>query len=243
MEETYVTQAIILKREPFRERDSRIVVLSPEQGKLELIVRGTGNFKSKMAGHIEPISLADIMVVRGRACDYAGSILSQRIYPGIKDNFLKIAAAGQALRSADKAVNLNETGDAPGLFALLRDYLDTLEAAEKTEMDYGVFFHFFLLKLLAILGYAPELHNCQVCGQKIIPGKNFFSPSRGGLKCGNCRPEFDNRDLMISDNCVKVLILAINSEQAQLIRLKIDSKLSEELANIISSLKNYHTDF
>ncbi|MFH1822239.1 MAG: recombination protein O N-terminal domain-containing protein [Patescibacteria group bacterium] len=41
MEETYTTKAIVLNRQPFRENDSRVVVYSFEQGKMELVARGT----------------------------------------------------------------------------------------------------------------------------------------------------------------------------------------------------------
>ena len=243
MDETYTTQAIILKREPYRERDSRIVALSAERGKLKLVVRGTGSFKSKMAGHIEPASIADIMVIRGRICDYAGSVLSENAYPNIKTDLARISLAGRALKTADKAVNLNEAEGASDLFALLKGYLDILEAAVKEEADQDGFFYFFLLKLLIILGYAPELYDCRQCGKRIVSGKNFFSPEKGGLECGNCHKEFDKKDLLISDDCVKVLRLVIKSELIKLSRLKINNKLSKEVNDIIGSFKNYHVDF
>ena len=47
MEETYNTKAIILNRQPFRERDSRVTIFSLERGKLILVARGTKKITSK----------------------------------------------------------------------------------------------------------------------------------------------------------------------------------------------------
>lgn len=44
MEETFYTGAIILKRSPWRENDSKVIVYSLEKGKLELVARGTKRF-------------------------------------------------------------------------------------------------------------------------------------------------------------------------------------------------------
>ena len=69
MEETFNTKAIILKREPFWEADTRVVVYSLEKGKLHLIARGTKKISSKLAGHLEPMNFVDLMVVRGKQFD------------------------------------------------------------------------------------------------------------------------------------------------------------------------------
>ena len=44
MEETFYTRAIILKRSPWRENDSKVTVYSLERGRLELVARGTKKF-------------------------------------------------------------------------------------------------------------------------------------------------------------------------------------------------------
>ncbi|OGF26347.1 DNA repair protein RecO [Candidatus Falkowbacteria bacterium RIFOXYB2_FULL_47_14] len=242
MEETYATRAIILKREPFRERDSRIVVLSPDRGKLELIVRGTKNLKSKMAGHIEPVSLVNFMVVRGRICDYAGNAINEKSYAGIKNDLSKLVWVGKSFNFLEKAIKPNETVDADRFFALLNDYLEIVDRGLKPE-NYEIFHNFFLLKSMSLLGYAPELYNCFRCREKILPQGNYFKPAHGGIGCGNCREARGQDDPAISDNCVKVLRSVLKDGLSRLAKFKIDNGLGRETINIIGSFKNYHADF
>ena len=88
MEETYATKAIVLNRVPFRENDIRVSLYSSDQGRLDLIARGARKTKSKIAGHIEPISLARIMVIRGKRLDYLGSAINEASYFNIKNDLI-----------------------------------------------------------------------------------------------------------------------------------------------------------
>ena len=94
MEETYNTTAIITNNEPYREHDSKITAYTIDRGKLELIARGTKKIKSKLAGHLEPASLVNLMVVHGKQYDYTGFADSQNLYINIKNNYDKILICG-----------------------------------------------------------------------------------------------------------------------------------------------------
>jgi DNA repair protein RecO len=86
MQETNSIRAIVLRRVKYRENDSKISVYSFEKGLLELVVRGTARSKSKLAGHIEPFNLVNIMIVKGKNFDYAGSVVSEKSFLNIKND-------------------------------------------------------------------------------------------------------------------------------------------------------------
>ena len=93
MEDTYRANAIIISSQPFREYDGKRVVYSLEKGKLDLVVRGVKRIKSKLSAHLEPLSLAEIMVVRGRQFNYVGAAMSRNCYSAIKNNLFSLQAA------------------------------------------------------------------------------------------------------------------------------------------------------
>ena len=97
MDETYNLTAIILNRHNWRERDSIITVYSKGKGKQIFIVRGTKKITSKLAGHIEPISLIEFMAIRGRKQEYIGGVVVKKNYKNIKFDLEKINIAGKAL--------------------------------------------------------------------------------------------------------------------------------------------------
>ena len=86
MEETYRVKAIILNRQAFRENDVMVTVQSMDKGKLKLVARGVKKMQSKLAGHLEPLNLGDIMVVRGKQFNYVGSANAENCYANIKSD-------------------------------------------------------------------------------------------------------------------------------------------------------------
>ncbi len=241
MEETYHTKAIILKRTAFREADSRTTVYSADKGKLELVVRGARKITSKLAAHLEPISLSRLMVVRGKQFDYIGGATAENCYFNIKNDLKKLELAGRALGLFHKLVKERDGAEAEALFNLLRQYLAILENEAGAEKKYSFFYYCFVLKLLAGLGYKPELEICLACKNKIRPAGNFFDPARGGLVCPICAKN-NAPGLTISENGIKILRLIIDKNLAHfhLKNLQTNVKLNQEVAGIIDAFFNYN---
>jgi len=237
MEETYCTKTIILGRTDFREYDSRTIVYSLDRGKLDLVARGVKKIKSKLAAHLEPFNLAEIMVVRGRKFDYIGAAASQNCFPRLKGDLDKLAAAGKAVSLFNKLVKAEEADKE--VFSLLKDFLENLDGRE-LKINSDLWSAFFTLKLMAQLGYRPELYNCVICNNKITPGENLFDLSQGGLIGKECLDKKGNEALTISDNGIKLLRAVVDSKFSQLNSLKADTRLEVEIKNIISSFYQYH---
>lgn len=237
MEETYTTKAIVLNRQPFRESDSRTVVYTCDRGKLELVVRGARKLESKLAGHLEPFNLSKIMVVRGRNFDYIGGAVNIDCYINIKNDLEKLSCAGKVVGLVNKIVKENEKDG--GVFSLLSEFLKIVDC-QLSIVNYELFYHFFVLKLLAELGYKPELYSCVACQKKLKPGSNLFDLLKGGVVCANCQTAGDKNQLTISDDCVKVLRLALKEDFVKLTNLKIEKNLAKEINKIIDNFFNYN---
>jgi len=234
MEETYNLKAIILNHRPSGEDDGKIILYSRELGKQELTARGVKKIKSKLAGHLEPFNLVDLMVIHGRQYDYVGGAVSEKCCPGIKSNLAKVAAAGQATRIVIKLIKPGVADEA--IFELLFDYLNELEIGKgEPELLYS----FFTLKFLSRLGNGPELSFCLKCHKKILPGKNRFDLAKGGLVCGQCS-NYELTQLTISDDAIKLLRLADKEDFKKLTKIKINKKLEKEIEKIVNSFYSYH---
>lgn len=232
MEETYRTKAIILDRKSFRENDALAIIYSLEKGKLDLIVRGAKKINSKMAGHVEPMNLSEIMVVRGKGFNYIGSSVAENCYINIKDDLNKTICAGRAINVFNKLVKHEEKDES--LFFILKNFLEILDKHEIYNCE--LFYNYFILKLLDLLGHKPELYNCVVCGNKIGENNNKFDFLKGGVACARCSKKNN-----ISDNCIKVLRFIINNNFKTLTKLKINDTLAEETNNITSSFLTFHS--
>ncbi|HNU81115.1 MAG TPA: DNA repair protein RecO [bacterium] len=236
MDSTFPTRAIILNRRDWREADRLVSVYTPDYGRLSLVARGARKAGSKLAAHLEPISLSRLLVVKGKGFDYVGAALSEEIFLGIKQDLNKLYFAGEALRNFSILV---QEGEADlNLFSWLEKWLLSLEAAgEKGSLDKdeGRFrLALFLWRLFKLLGHEPRLDVCTACKAAIKPGNNYFDCNRGGLLCPDCYSsnlKISAPDSMvpISDNCIKLLRLASGNTWQN---LKFSPKILKEWENL-----------
>ena len=237
------SEGLILRRNDWRESDSRVVLYTKKFGKLSLVVRGAKKFKSKIAGHIEPINLVSMLVVKGKAYDYLGSAISQRSYLNIKNDLNALYFVGRALSLFDTQVK-EELPDEE-LFIFLISWLEAVEEKALTGLskeDGELLFNYFAIRLLVILGYKPELYHCTVCHQKITPQGNSFNLRLGGLIDADCLKSqqlryLPNEIFLISTDAIK--ILRIWSEKELFPNIKIDSELLKELGRAVKLIVDF----
>ena len=249
MDETRNSSAIILNRSDYRESDSLITLYTKNFGKLTLVARGTKKINSKLSGHLEPISLVNILLIKGKGFDYIGSALCDNAYLNIKDNLNKIYYSGRVLNWFNRLVRDGESDER--LFLLLRRWLEVTDSypdEEFTKENGELFFIFFALKLMTELGYKPEMYECLSCREKIAPGKNYFNLKNGGLVCEACfNKERLSQDisvaeiLIISDNCIKLMRFILDNKLDMAQKLKIDKKVIKELSTLTTNFLNFHS--
>jgi DNA repair protein RecO (recombination protein O) len=236
MEATYPTNAIILNRRDYREADRLVSVYTSEFGRLSLLARGACKWGSKLASHLEPISISKILVVRGRGFDYVGSAIMNEAFLNIKQDLNKLYFVGQALSIFNRLVHEGEADQE--LYQWLEKWLYNIDAASPDSLfdkEDGRFrLALFSWRLLSLLGYGTQMQTCIACGEQVKAGKNSFDLSGGGLLCSVCQTKIDikladNQLLALSDNCIKLLRLIDGGE---IKNIKFSSKLLKEWENL-----------
>lgn len=252
MDETRNSTAIIINRSDYRESDSLLTVYTKDFGKLSLVARGAKKLNSKLSGHLEPLSLVDVLIIKGKGFDYIGSALGRQAFLGIKDDLNKLYFAGSALRSFNILVRENQPDER--LFLLLQRFLEVVD--NYPDNDFGrengeLLYVFFALKLLSELGYRPEMHECLSCRNKIKSGRNYFNLKNGGLVCENCfKEEFSIYEkqgirpaeiLTISDNCIKLMRFMTDNKLETASKLRLDKKFIKELSVLVNNFITFRS--
>jgi DNA repair protein RecO (recombination protein O) len=246
MEGSKNTSALILNRQPYREYDSLVTVYTLDYGKLLLIARGTKKLQSKLAGHLEPLTLADIMIISGKGRDYVGAALGREIYSDIRGDLNKLYYAGQAVKIFNRLVRDNQADQS--LFFLLTDWLEVLNVFLSLAKESGeLLLASFSFQFLTELGYQPEIKKCLDCGSEIEPGKNYFHLLKGGVICASCQEkeksegDLTNSHLLaVSDNCLKIIRFILSNKFERIVKVKIDKKLAKELSTLADKFIQYH---
>ena len=231
---TYKTEGVILRRRNIGEADSIFTVYSDREGKFDAVAKGVRKAKSHMRGHLEPLTRSKLLLARGRALDIFTQAETITGYMGIREDLERGAAAMYCAELVDRFTI--EHADHPGLYTLLLELLDALEAdAPRTVL------RSFELQLLSLMGYELQLDVCTLCSASLPPNETLLSPSAGGLACADCRSRAGGGQLL-SVRALRVLRYARVANMAAFASVRIDDDLGFELQRVLNEVIRYVLD-
>lgn len=176
---TYTATGITLLARKSRASERVVSFYTREHGKVEAAAAGIGKPGSSLAGAVEPFTVSQLFLVRGRNLD---RLTQARVLEAFPELAARLEAFGYATWLAELTARMTEPGEAaPELFDRLRESLRAL--AEGTEgalvaAAYG-------LALLEEQGLAPILDRCAACGRGLA-GASWYDGAAGGLLCSEC---------------------------------------------------------
>jgi len=185
-EESQNTTGIVISRLAKHEADAQVRVFTRDLGKVDLRVRGFFRPGSKLAGHLEPFNLCELLLLRGRNHDYIASAVNLDSFGRLKADLNKLYFAGRALALFDCLIKPEQEDQ--DLFELLLAFLSALDQSpvELTKDRGQLYFDFFLFKLLEVLGSAPDLSHCLIKQETIGTEEAYLDLEQGGLVCPAC---------------------------------------------------------
>lgn len=238
MKRSLKTIGLILKRQDFGEADRLLTIFSYDKGKLKAIAKGVRKPLSKMAGHLEPFSMTSFQLSEGRNFYTVTGADLQEAFADIRTNLGKTSVALYFLEAVDALTVDNEPHWSA--FQLTIDTLAILEAMpgiqKRRVLTVG-----FSLKLLAELGYLPELQSCVSCTKVLVPEKIVFSSSFGGLLCEDCQ-RLDYAAIKLSTNSVKAMRILIAEPVGMASRLGLSDAVLDELEQVAQQFLQHHTE-
>ncbi len=230
------TKGFVIKRSDFGETDRLHTLFTFELGKVRAIAKGVRKPLSKLGGHLEPAMLADYQLHEGRNLYTVTGASIDVAFTTIRSQLTKTSLAYYWLDMLDSLTVENEAQ--PVVFELLRQALFLLEAASVPEQD-RLLTTAFTLKLLAELGYLPELNHCVHCHQSLEPVENLFSFQLGGIIGPECK-EIDYNAVKMSVDTIKTMRLLLGSSFATVYRLRPTELTRNQLEQITERYLVYH---
>ncbi len=178
---------MVLRTHKLGEADRIITVLSRGHGKIRAVARGVRRTSSRFGGRLEPFSHIDVQFAVGRNLDVVAQVESLQSFGDPLSLDYGAYTVGQVmLETADRLV-LDDGEPALQQYRLLVGALRTLcEGTTDGPRPPVMVLDAYLLRALAIAGYAPSLGTCTRCGA--AGPHEWFSPSAGGVVCRACRP-------------------------------------------------------
>lgn len=182
----YRDEAIVLRTHKLGEADRIITLLTRRHGLVRAVAKGVRRTTSRFGSRLEPFTHVDLQLAEGRSLDTITQ--AETLTPfsaGLGEDYERYTAGTVMLETAAVLVT-EEREPSPQQFLLLVGGLRAMSGGERAP---GQVLDSYLLRSLAVAGYAPSFDHCARCGS--LPGPagphRWFNPSMGGLLCTTCR--------------------------------------------------------
>ena len=202
----YRDDGIVLRTQKLGEADRIITILGRTSGRVRAVAKGVRRTKSRFGARLEPFTHVDLMLHTGRSLDIITQAEVIRPYgEPLAGDYPRYTAGVAMLETAERFTPVEKE---PALRQLLL-LIGGLRALGDAEHAPGLVLDAFLLRSLAVAGYAPALQECARCGapesgalergalgsgalESGAPrsGRRLpaFAVAAGGMVCASCRP-------------------------------------------------------
>lgn len=197
----YVDDGIVLRTQDLGEADRIVTILTRRTGRVRAVGKGVRRTKSRFGARLEPFTHVDLQLHAGRSLDYVTQADTVRAYgEPLSADYPRYTSGTAMLETAERFTPV-EKEPALRQFLLL---VGGLRALGEWAHDPRLVLDAFLLRSLAVAGYAPALSECALCGAADLAGGNrgtgapgraggvtggsrAFAIAAGGLTCQSCR--------------------------------------------------------
>jgi DNA repair protein RecO (recombination protein O) len=170
---------VVLRTYRLGEADRIVVILTRGRGKVRAVAKGIRKTKSRFGGRLEPASHVDLLLYEGRGeLDIVSQAETIDHFRPLRDDLDRLGRAVTMLEVADQLGLEREAN--PKLYEMLVGALRTLASQDAPLVVPG-----FILKVLALEGFRPQVDVCVACGSEgpLVS----WALEEGGLRCASHR--------------------------------------------------------
>ncbi|WP_300614531.1 DNA repair protein RecO [Trebonia sp.] len=188
----YRDDGVVLRTQKLGEADRIVTLLCRRSGRVRAVAKGVRRTKSRFGARLEPFTHVDVMLYPGRSLDVVTQAEVIRPYGApLVGDYPRYTAGIAMLETAERFTPM-EKEPALRQFLLLIGGLRALGETGEDPRDPRLVLDAYLLRSLAVAGYAPALGECARCGARPGDGDGTrlaaFALAAGGMVCGSCRP-------------------------------------------------------
>jgi DNA repair protein RecO (recombination protein O) len=166
----YRDDGIVLRTQKLGEADRIITILGRNSGRIRAVAKGVRRTKSRFGARLEPFTHVDVMLHVGRSLDIITQAEVIRPYgEQLTGDYPRYTTGVAMLETAERFTPVEKE---PALRELLL-LIGGLRTLGDGEHEPGLVLDAFLLRSLAVAGYAPALQECARCG---APGVSAPAP-------------------------------------------------------------------
>ena len=210
---------------PLGEADRIVTLMTEGHGRVRAVAKGIRRTTSKFGSRLEPTTHVAVQLYVGRELDTITQAETIAHMPNMRDDLHRFGRANVMLETVDQVSPEKEPN--PPLYRMLVGALTELDTADAPLVLAG-----FLLKLLALEGFQPQLDMCVACGT--TDDLVAFDIDDGGLRCRN-----DRRGIALDPDAIALMRQMLGGELAVALREPPSAATAEAEAVAIGLVEHH----
>lgn len=218
---------IIIAESNSGDSDKMLTMLTPNLGKISCTARGARRTKSQLLAATQMFTFGEYMLFKGGDTYTINSCETIEMFYNLRTDLDKLTYASYITRIINDVTTENQNS-----FHILKLYLNTLYAMSETDKNLDFITSVFKMRLMKIIGFAPNVVECVSCKSK--ENLTSFSFKDNGFKCDNCKKQ-DTGAFNISEATKNAIIYSTKVDGKKIFSFDLSDKANKEF-EIVSRL-------
>lgn len=218
---------IIIAENNSNDFDKMVTMLTPNLGKISCSARGARRTKSQLLAGTQLFTFGEYMLFKGSETYSINSCETIEMFYNLRTDLDKLIYASHINKIIYDVTTENQNS-----YHILKLYLNTLYAISETDKNLNFLVSGFKMRLMKILGYAPNVDECVSCKTK--ENLNYFSFKDNGFKCDDCAKQ-DSGAFKMSEGTRSAIIYTIKADSKKIFSFNLSEDSLKEF-EIISRI-------
>ena len=214
----FTTDALVLREVHYKEADRILTLFTADRGIITAKARAALRKTSRVAAATQQLTLSDMTFFENRGKCTVHEATVKEPFEGLRVKFENFALGCYFAECMEALLPENEPD--PDSLQLI---LNSLYALSRELCDVTVIKAVFELRLMMLMGYAPELSSCCVCG-KVHPENPVLGLQSGRIACRACKNADFGPAVYLDNASLEALRFILSAPPKQIFSFKLDTK-------------------
>lgn len=218
------TKGIVISEHNMGDFDKMLTILTPNLGKIECMAKGSRRPKSLLLAGSQFLCFSEYILYKGSDNYSMNSCEIIELFYKVRTDLDKLKVATYITKIISDVTTENQNN-----YKVLQLFLNTLYVISETDKNIELVTSIFRLRLMAIIGFKPQIEGCTTC--KAEENLNFFSIRDSGLKCEACAKQ-DTSSIKISETTKDAIRYIILADAKKIYSFTVPEETEKELSII-----------
>lgn len=221
---------IVIAENNMGDFDKMLTILTPNLGKIGCSAKGSRRPKSLLLSGTQFLCFGEYMLFKGSEHYTMNSCETIEMFYNIRTDLDKLTYASYITKIINDVTTENQNS-----FNTLKLFLNTLYMISETDKNLDFITSVFKLRMLKILGFAPNARECTCCKSK--ENLTHFSIIDNGFKCSSCSRQ-DTGSINMSEPTKNAIMYIMSADPKKIFSFELSEKCQKELELIANIYLN-----